>query len=91
MHEAVLGVYCDLYSLAYRVFESITDMMERIGDHLTYLSKYAIIGSVQEVRKQCLIPNKSLVAAYCDLLGFYVKVRGLFFYHEGKSRLGHHL
>ena len=37
-------------------FESLTDMMERIGDHLTYLAKYAASSqSSEEVQKVHLI------------------------------------
>ena len=79
-------------------------MMERIADHLTYLSVYATgfqnSEKVQKVRvvyhsNICvflLSINKfmmtlffqALVAAYCDLLDFYVKVRKLFSNKEGK-------
>ena len=94
-------------------------MMERVGDHLTYLSEYAT-GSIafqnsekmQKVRTinrfmifslliqtpriqrssdrgrwfitSGLIFLQALVAAYCDLLDFYVKVRNLFTHKEGK-------
>ena len=74
------------------VFESLTDMMVRIEDHLTYLAMYAASSqSSEEVQKVRLmnvlqylysfIPNgyivQALVEAYCDLPDFYVKVRKL--------------
>ena len=78
-------------------------MMERIGDHLTYLSEYAT-GSIafqnsEKVQKVRVIDCnhqfyyqgayssyilQALVATYCDLLDFYVKVRKLFTHKEGK-------
>ena len=73
-------------------------MMERIGDHLTYLAKYATgstpIQDSEEVHKVHLTSYsfivlliglylQALVAAYCDLLSFYVKVRKLFPHTEG--------
>ena len=71
-------------------------MMERIGDHLTYLAKYAAsFQSSEEVQKvhimYCNIYIVSLlmaylqalVAAYCDLLDFYVRVRKLFTHKKG--------
>ena len=72
-------------------------MMERIGDHLTYLAKYAStpFQALEEVHKVRLTSYnfigliiglyylQALVAAYCDLLNFYVKVRKLFPHTEG--------
>ena len=72
-------------------------MVGRIGGHLTYLSKYAIaFEDSEEVQQVCVILISSyyqyndhiyqaLVAAYCDLLDFYVKVRNLFTHKEGRS------
>ena len=70
-------------------------MTERIGDHLTYLAKYAASSqSSEEVQKVHLIIAiysfitnsyilQALVAAYCDLLDFYVRVRKLFTHKKG--------
>ena len=78
-------------------------MIERITDHLTYLSEYAASTTafqhsekVQKVRlvfcdtsfitiKLNTYIFQALVAAYRDLLDFYVKVRKLFTNNEGRQ------
>lgn len=73
-------------------------MMERIGSHLSYLSKCSSAfhdsEDIQKVRVQFIglgailytsigyshyfTVSQVLVEVYCDLLNFYVKVRGIF-------------
>ena len=48
-------------------FESLTDMMERIGDHLSYLSKYAT-GSIAS---QNLAEVQQVCPTYCNTGVYY--------------------
>ncbi|KAF8424851.1 ankyrin repeat-containing domain protein [Tirmania nivea] len=84
---AIGGANCVLKLVLgyFEFFESLTGMMERIGEHLEYLSKY---GSA--AFQKCPDVQKALVNAYCDLLDFFVSVRNVFTDREGKAsyRLG---
>ena len=54
-HQSLSFIITNIGQLALgyiEFFESLTDMMERIGDHLTYLSKYSItFQNSEEVQK----------------------------------------
>ena len=79
-------------------FESLIEMMERIGGHLSYLSQYSNTTfqnseSIQEVGAVHGIPlststtyvQQALVNVYCDLLEFYMEARNVLLDKEGKS------
>lgn len=75
-------------------------MIERIGGHLDYLSKYGskvFQKSVDVQKARSLLIHlvlylkagadlyQALAAAYCDLLGFFVAVKKVFTNKEGRS------